>query len=81
MAILGEIPILEGKVTLGGQAAYVSEESWIFSDTVRENVLFGCEMSNGWYQKVIKACSLDQVCMCCGDVTHVCMGIVITAIL
>ena len=61
MALMGEIPIHDGDAIVNGQAAYVSEESWIFSDTVRENILFGCEMSDGWYHKVIQACALDKV--------------------
>ena len=61
MALLGEIPILRGEVNLVGRTAYVSEESWIFSDTVRENILFGSELSEDWYQRVIHACALDKV--------------------
>ena len=61
MAILNELPSESGEVITNGKIGYVSEESWIFSDTVRENILFGMEMSPTWYSKVIHACALEKV--------------------
>ena len=61
MAMLGELQLDSGHVFVDGKIAYVSEEPWIFSDTVRENILFGMEMSPSWYQQVIHACALDKV--------------------
>ena len=61
MAILNVLPSESGQVITNGKIGYVSEESWIFSDTVRENILFGMEMSPTWYNKVIHACALGKV--------------------
>lgn len=44
-----------------GKVSYSSQQSWIFSGTLRENVLFGLPFRKEWYQTVIKACALDKV--------------------
>ena len=62
MTLLGGLPISKGTMSVRGRMIYVSEESWIFSDTVRENILFGMEMSPEWYKEVLYACDLDKVC-------------------
>ena len=41
--------------------AYVSQEAWIFSSSVRDNVLFGLEYEPEWYDTVIEACALKNV--------------------
>jgi ATP-binding cassette, subfamily C (CFTR/MRP), member 4 len=39
--ILGEIPYYSGKFEMKGSVSYVEQEPIIFSDTVRNNILFG----------------------------------------
>ena len=41
--------------------AYVSQSAWVFSGTLKENVLFGQPYNREKYNKVIKACALDKV--------------------
>lgn len=43
--------------------AYVSQSAWIFSGTLKENVLCGQTYDREKYDKVIKACALDKVCL------------------
>ena len=53
MALLGEIPIVKsGKRDIRGTVAYVGQQPWIFSDTLRENILFGKEFDKARYDKV-----------------------------
>ncbi|CAN1161873.1 ABC transporter C family member 8, partial [Linum perenne] len=59
-AILGEIPKINGTVDVSGSIAYVSQNSWIQSGTVCENVLYGKPMNQARYEKAIKACALDK---------------------
>ncbi|KAL6602857.1 hypothetical protein ACP70R_043218 [Stipagrostis hirtigluma subsp. patula] len=59
-ALLGEIPRMSGSVEVFGSVAYVSQNSWIQSGTVRENILFGKPFNNEQYEKAIKACALDK---------------------
>ena len=54
---------MSGSVIVDGKVSYASQEPWVFSGTLRENVLFGLPYKAEWYQKVIEACSLDKVCV------------------
>lgn len=40
-ALLGEIPYAEGQRMVKGSIAYVEQSPYIFSGTIRENILFG----------------------------------------
>uniref|UniRef100_A0A0E0LCP1 ABC transporter C family member 13 n=1 Tax=Oryza punctata TaxID=4537 RepID=A0A0E0LCP1_ORYPU len=59
-ALLGEIPRTSGTVELYGTVAYVSQNSWIQSGTVRDNILFGKPFSKEQYDRAIRACALDK---------------------
>ncbi|CAN1230675.1 ABC transporter C family member 3 [Linum grandiflorum] len=58
--ILGEVPRTSGTVELCGTKAYVAQSPWIQSGTIRENVLFGKEMNEDKYDKVLEACALKK---------------------
>ncbi|TVU07886.1 hypothetical protein EJB05_41261 [Eragrostis curvula] len=59
-ALLGEIPRVSGLVEVFGSVAYVSQNSWIQSGTVRDNILFGKPFYKERYDMAIKACALDK---------------------
>jgi ABC-type multidrug transport system fused ATPase/permease subunit len=59
-ALLGEIPRISGSVEVFGSVAYVSQNSWIQSGTVRDNILFGKPFNTELYEKAIKSCALDK---------------------
>eukprot|EP00731_Ephydatia_muelleri_P032675 Em0024g219a len=58
--LLGELVPLNGTVEVRGTLSYTSQEPWIFSGTLRENVLFGSPFEKEWYDTVIEACALDK---------------------
>jgi len=60
LSFLDEIPFTSGKVTRPSNIAYVEQEPIVFSDSIRENILFGQEYDELFYKEVIKACGLDQ---------------------
>ena len=60
-AVLGELPPSQGKVSVHGRIAYVSQQPWMFSGTVRSNILFGKKYEKERYEKVIRACALEEV--------------------
>ena len=53
--ILGELSPTKGTCRVAGKVAYASQESWIFSGTVRQNILCGLEYDLKRYKKVVKA--------------------------
>ncbi|XP_070327220.1 LOW QUALITY PROTEIN: ATP-binding cassette sub-family C member 4-like [Odocoileus virginianus] len=59
-ALLGELPLKQGKVNVHGRIAYVSQQPWVFPGTVRNNILFGKKYEEEPYEKVIKACALEE---------------------
>ncbi|XP_022358424.1 multidrug resistance-associated protein 4 isoform X4 [Enhydra lutris kenyoni] len=58
--VLGELPRSRGLVSVHGRIAYVSQQPWVFSGTVRSNILFGKKYEKERYEKVIKACALRK---------------------
>ncbi|RKP26406.1 P-loop containing nucleoside triphosphate hydrolase protein, partial [Syncephalis pseudoplumigaleata] len=40
--------------------AYLSQNPWILSGTVRENILFGNAYDDAWYQQVVHGCALEK---------------------
>ncbi|XP_045152303.1 ATP-binding cassette sub-family C member 4 isoform X2 [Echinops telfairi] len=59
-AVLGELPPRQGFINVQGRIAYVSQQPWVFSGTVRSNILFGKKYEKERYDKVIKACALKK---------------------
>ena len=59
--LLGELQPLKGTVSIEGKVSYASQDAWVFSATLRENILFGQPYEPAWYNSVIEACALDKV--------------------
>ena len=53
--------MLQGNVNVIGQVAYVSQQPWIFSGSLRQNITFGNEYIKAKYDKIIDGCALDVV--------------------
>lgn len=56
--ILGELPILNGTANINGEVSYGCQEPWLFTGTVRSNILFGLTYDRKRYQEVVKHCAL-----------------------
>ena len=59
--LLRELPVLSGTVIVKGSVGYASQEAWVFSATLRENILFGLPYEPDRYETVIEACALNKV--------------------
>jgi len=59
-AILGELPTESGKIEVNGKISYASQEPWLFSSSVRQNILFGLPMDKIRYREIVKVCSLTR---------------------
>ncbi|XP_077339166.1 ATP-binding cassette sub-family C member 4 isoform X3 [Lithobates pipiens] len=72
-AVLGELPKDKGFVDIRGRIAYVSQQPWVFSGTVRSNILFGKEYIQEKYERVLRVCALkkDMLQLEDGDLTMI----------
>ncbi|EFX63846.1 ABC protein, subfamily ABCC, partial [Daphnia pulex] len=59
-AILGQMILAQGRVTIDGSFAYVSQQAWIINCTLRDNILFGETFDVERYNRVLTVCALDQ---------------------
>ena len=57
-AILREIPLICGKTWSVGKIAWVGQQPWVFSGTVRDNVLFGEPFDQNRYDLTLQVCDL-----------------------
>ncbi|CAF4599556.1 unnamed protein product [Rotaria sp. Silwood1] len=57
--LTGEITYFDGKVRLYGSFCYVSQESWIVSSSIKNNILFGKKYNYKLFQRVVYATALD----------------------
>ncbi|XP_033124996.1 multidrug resistance-associated protein 4-like [Anneissia japonica] len=60
MAIMGEVPHITGKVKVSGRLAYASQLPWIFSGTVKDNILFGKPYNKQQFDHVVEVCALRR---------------------
>ena len=60
LSLINELPGLSGHLTVTGKVSYASQEPWIFSGTIRDNVLFGNPLDTERYWEVIDACCLTE---------------------
>ncbi|KAG7459398.1 hypothetical protein MATL_G00210320 [Megalops atlanticus] len=72
-AMLGEMEKRSGRVSVRGSVAYVPQQAWIQNATLRDNILFGRERKESWYQRVVEACALlpDLEILPAGDATEI----------
>jgi ATP-binding cassette subfamily C (CFTR/MRP) protein 4 len=71
--ILKELDPMKGTREVQGRISYASQEPWIFSASIRQNILFGQYFDLEKYQQVLKMCALehDIYLWPCGDQTFV----------
>ena len=59
-AILRELPLQRGEISYNGKLAYVPQIPWVFSGTIRENILFGLPFNEERFQQVVHICELTK---------------------
>ncbi|XP_068754000.1 ATP-binding cassette sub-family C member 4-like [Montipora capricornis] len=72
-AILGELSLHSGSILYRGKVAYVPQIPWVFSGTIRENILFGLAFNEERFQQVVHVCELtkDLANFANGDLTEI----------
>ncbi|XP_075146932.1 putative multidrug resistance-associated protein lethal(2)03659 [Haematobia irritans] len=59
-SILGELKPECGSIKVNGTFSYASQEPWLFTGTVRQNILFGQPFDRRRYNSVVKKCALER---------------------
>ena len=59
-AVAGEVSDENWAITYSGSVVYAPQIAWIFSGTIRENILFGEQYKESKYNGVVKACALIE---------------------
>ncbi|XP_030838231.1 multidrug resistance-associated protein 4 isoform X2 [Strongylocentrotus purpuratus] len=73
MAMMNELPTQTGDVIVSGKIAYTAQQPWVFSGTLRDNILFGKKFDPDKYKEALKVCALktDIALFPDGDLTLV----------
>ncbi|KAH6612517.1 P-loop containing nucleoside triphosphate hydrolase protein [Boeremia exigua] len=72
-ALAGDMRKTSGEVVMGASRAFCPQYAWIQNATVRENIVFGKDFKQKWYDQVIDACALrpDLDMLPVGDATEI----------
>jgi ABC-type multidrug transport system fused ATPase/permease subunit len=72
-AILGEMNKLSGIYYINGTMSYAAQQAWIQNATLKDNIIFGNELDDKKYEKVLDACALitDLNILPAGDRTEI----------
>ncbi|EDV92547.1 ATP-binding cassette sub-family C member 4 [Drosophila grimshawi] len=72
--LLGELPITDGASVINDTISYASQEPWLFTGSVRNNILFGEEYDQERYLEVTKSCALITDFQQLGAADHTILG-------
>lgn len=61
MTLIGELPYEIGQIAVNGKLSFCSQEPWLYSGTIRENILFGDAYDVTRYEMAIRACTLTKL--------------------
>lgn len=56
--LLKELPVYGGSMGINGKISYASQESWIFTSTIKQNITFGEAMDKNRYKEVVESTAL-----------------------
>ena len=59
-AIAGEISNASGTIDYQGSVIYLPQTAWVFSGTIKENILFGQPCKESKYERIIDVCALKE---------------------
>jgi ATP-binding cassette subfamily C (CFTR/MRP) protein 4 len=74
LAILEELHLNSGELDVQGSVFYVPQEPWIFTASIRQNILFGKLYEDAKFKRVVKACCLEQDLRMFQEAEHTIVG-------
>ncbi|CAG9865345.1 unnamed protein product [Phyllotreta striolata] len=71
--LLKELPAASGRVDVAGTISYASQTPWLFSSSIKTNILCGQPYNKHKYKEILKICSLEEDLkrLPCGDRTSI----------
>ena len=60
LSMLGELTVESGQVERSGRVAYVEQEPWILSATIKDNITMGKSYDKSKFDEVIRVCALED---------------------
>lgn len=71
--LLGEMHKSNGEINVNGSTAYVPQQAWIQNTSLKNNILFGKNYDEAFYQQVLGSCALlpDLGILPAGDQTEI----------
>ena len=72
-SLLGEMIKVSGKVNIIDNVAYVPQQAWMQNASVKDNILFGKELHQAYYDQILDVCALrtDYKMLAGGDLTEI----------
>ncbi|CAH1793470.1 unnamed protein product [Owenia fusiformis] len=72
-ALLGDMEVMKGSISLRGSVAYVPQQAWIQFNTLKNNIIFGAPLDDERYEDIIKETTLktDLEILQGGDQTEI----------
>ena len=61
MSMLGELENFTGRISSRGKIFYIAQQPWVFTSSIRQNILFGMEYDKDKFDKICEVCSLKKV--------------------
>ncbi len=58
-SIFGEMIKFHGNINVNGSISYVGQQAWLQNTTLKNNILFGKQCYNEYYQQIVSACALE----------------------
>ncbi len=60
LALLGELKTIKGNVDVKGKIFYVSQQPWVFTASIKQNIIFGHPYDKAKFDRIVEVCSLKK---------------------
>lgn len=60
LGLIGELENYSGNIDVRGKVAYISQQPWIFTASIKQNILFGNEYNKEKFDRIVSVCSLKK---------------------